>query len=447
MAVKDYDSTPANNTTINSINIAENCAPANLNNAIRQMMADLASWYGNSSVVNVVEDYEADNTGSGDTYTEVQAALTAGAGGIVFFPEGDYLIATKLSVPANTTLIGANNQTTKIIKGANITLMDVAGLSQLHNLYLDGDGSSFTGKGVHISTGAGQVFRDLYIKDCEESCVYVDADMGSQMVMDNCHVTCTTADDPAIVLTSGIGNPHYFHHMNADGGRLIDTGSSQVTYITDSYFNNITTNADTAILFLKCCRVATLGATTTIRGTGHVIEGVSFAGAVEFGSEATGIFYANNVASGVTFSPSAAGYNSVQHSKQSYTPTWSQASGTPPAIGNGTLTGEYSRDGMCCYCNIYFVAGSTSTFGDGTDAWTFTLPYPGSQLTTAQGIVCAAEDNDANLSYPVLGTIGSGSTTIQFKDFAATGSVRSSAPFTWAQGDRLILSFSYHTDR
>lgn len=41
MGVQDFSTTPASNTTINSIDIAENCAAANINNAIRQLMADV----------------------------------------------------------------------------------------------------------------------------------------------------------------------------------------------------------------------------------------------------------------------------------------------------------------------------------------------------------------------------------------------------------------------
>lgn len=44
MAVSDYDTTPGNNTTISEINIAEGCSPDGINDAIRQMMADIASW-------------------------------------------------------------------------------------------------------------------------------------------------------------------------------------------------------------------------------------------------------------------------------------------------------------------------------------------------------------------------------------------------------------------
>ena len=41
MAVSDYKTNPDENTTISGINIAEGCAPSGINNAIRQLMADV----------------------------------------------------------------------------------------------------------------------------------------------------------------------------------------------------------------------------------------------------------------------------------------------------------------------------------------------------------------------------------------------------------------------
>lgn len=41
MGVKDYDLNPDNNTQINGINIAEGCLPSGINNAVRQLMADV----------------------------------------------------------------------------------------------------------------------------------------------------------------------------------------------------------------------------------------------------------------------------------------------------------------------------------------------------------------------------------------------------------------------
>jgi len=43
MTISAYDTTADNNGTVLSVNIAENCAPANLNNAIREVMADIAT--------------------------------------------------------------------------------------------------------------------------------------------------------------------------------------------------------------------------------------------------------------------------------------------------------------------------------------------------------------------------------------------------------------------
>ena len=42
--ISEFDVDPANNTDINSINIAEGCAPSGINNAIRQLMSDLKAF-------------------------------------------------------------------------------------------------------------------------------------------------------------------------------------------------------------------------------------------------------------------------------------------------------------------------------------------------------------------------------------------------------------------
>jgi hypothetical protein len=42
--ISEFDADPANNTDINSINIAEGCPPSGINNAIRQLMADLKEF-------------------------------------------------------------------------------------------------------------------------------------------------------------------------------------------------------------------------------------------------------------------------------------------------------------------------------------------------------------------------------------------------------------------
>jgi hypothetical protein len=111
--ISEFSSTPANNTDIAGINIAEGCAPSGINNAIRELMAQLkdqqAGTDGDDFTVggNLVVTGTA--TGStptfGDSTTKfattafVQAALAAA------YPVGSiYINATSSTNPA--TLLG-----------------------------------------------------------------------------------------------------------------------------------------------------------------------------------------------------------------------------------------------------------------------------------------------------------------------------------------------------
>ena len=49
--IKDYSTTQASNTTLNSINVAEGMLPSNLNNAIRALMKNTRDWFNDSQWV------------------------------------------------------------------------------------------------------------------------------------------------------------------------------------------------------------------------------------------------------------------------------------------------------------------------------------------------------------------------------------------------------------
>ena len=69
MAVSDYDKTPGNNVSISGINIAEGCSPAGINNAIRQIMADVKTLVDIST--------EQTDVASGDLMYVTKAGVTA----------------------------------------------------------------------------------------------------------------------------------------------------------------------------------------------------------------------------------------------------------------------------------------------------------------------------------------------------------------------------------
>jgi hypothetical protein len=47
--ISEWSATPANNTDIDGINIAEGCAPSGINNAIREMMAQVKDLYAGTT--------------------------------------------------------------------------------------------------------------------------------------------------------------------------------------------------------------------------------------------------------------------------------------------------------------------------------------------------------------------------------------------------------------
>jgi hypothetical protein len=53
MSYGSYSTTPASNVSINGINIAENCAAANINNALRQLAADGRELYDTVEAIDV----------------------------------------------------------------------------------------------------------------------------------------------------------------------------------------------------------------------------------------------------------------------------------------------------------------------------------------------------------------------------------------------------------
>lgn len=57
-----------------------------------------------------------------------------------------------------------------------------------------------------------------------------------------------------------------------------------------------------------------------------------------------------------------------------YTPSWGVVSGSPSAIGNGSLTGRFQQIGKTVHFVVTIIMGSTSTYS--VTQWTLGLPTP-----------------------------------------------------------------------
>lgn len=121
--ISEYSSTSANNTDISNINIAEGCSPANLNNAVRTLMAQL-------------KDQQAGT--SGDPFT-VGGNLTV---------TGTTTLSTALPVASGgtgaTTDTGARTALSAAKSGANSDITSITGLTTPLTTAQGGTGTSST---------------------------------------------------------------------------------------------------------------------------------------------------------------------------------------------------------------------------------------------------------------------------------------------------------------
>ena len=96
--ISEFDLTPANNTDIDNINIAEGCAPSGINNAIRELMSQLKAQQDGSS---------------GDPFT-ITGTLTAAA----VVASGTVTSSGTLAVTGNLTFDGASGTSGQVLLSA-----------------------------------------------------------------------------------------------------------------------------------------------------------------------------------------------------------------------------------------------------------------------------------------------------------------------------------------
>jgi hypothetical protein len=120
--ISEFDVDPANNTDINSINIAEGCAPSGINNAIRQLMSDLKEFQtgaGGDPFNGAVNGTVGATTPASGAFTSLSAsgAFSANGGATLGDASGDALTinSSAVSIPnglnfdSNTFVIDATN--------------------------------------------------------------------------------------------------------------------------------------------------------------------------------------------------------------------------------------------------------------------------------------------------------------------------------------------------
>lgn len=129
----------------------------------------------------------------------------------------------------------------------------------------------------------------------------------------------------------------------------------------------------------------------------------------------------------------------IQASWTPYTPTWTN-SVTNPVIGNGAITGSYTRFGNTVHYRLKILMGSTTTFGTGA-SYVMGLPVPSAIAAGESYGTALLTDSSAGLRMGRTSVIA-GSSTFYLVDQAGV-IVTHVAPFTWAVGDILSAMGTY----
>lgn len=105
--ISEYSSIPANNTEIDGINIAEGCAPSGINNAIRELMAQLKDFQTGSAGDNLTVGGDLSVTGAINLSSVL--TVTQGGTGLSSVTAGDMLYASASNTLAKLASAASGN--------------------------------------------------------------------------------------------------------------------------------------------------------------------------------------------------------------------------------------------------------------------------------------------------------------------------------------------------
>jgi hypothetical protein len=126
-SIRDFDNTAGNNTDIQSVDIAENCAPSGINNAIRELMADMAD-VNDGTVALVSPAMDSADINGGTIDGTVIGGTTPAAG---TFTTGDF--NTSLNVDGTVTSDGLTVDGSVDVNGATSFNLQTTGTNYVFN--------------------------------------------------------------------------------------------------------------------------------------------------------------------------------------------------------------------------------------------------------------------------------------------------------------------------
>jgi hypothetical protein len=394
-----------------------------------------------------VKDFGAVGDGTTDDTTAFNNALAASYNVYVPSTNNGYLLTSQITIPANTSLIGQNKQKTKLLHGYNGTMFNLADGASLFNLYIEGQGATYNGYGVYMSsTNGNQVIENCRIVNFSYPCIYFELTAGSGSTFQNIQTYQvsggTGTGNVAIQIANGTqltAVPRKFTQIETGGSCAFAFGGSSDTFVSDSFLGDLIYTSNSRGVLISGCRIANQ-VSLVIDGHNNTIIGcdVNPQITIASGSSADNIAIQGNSYNTLPIiDNSGNARNLIDVWEASYTPTIT-AGGTAFSLGNGTVSGTFTRQGANTTIIGSLTLGSTTSLGTGQlsislpqQRWSGSIFEGGTVYMNRGGTIYSG----------FLQIAGSVTTAALLRD--TTGSITYNSPVTFASGDIIRWSATY----
>lgn len=211
-----------------------------------------------------------------------------------------------------------------LIKGANIDMVDMsAGFCVLEDVVLLGEGATFTGRGVILTSASDgfQRIRHCLFSDMNGYCIEFTTNGagGVEFICEDTLLQRTTSTNYAVGFPNDgsaeattVG-PRRFINVVGGGGALYDLRKSHFTIIEGgNSFDGILFTDDTKKVIINNHRIARSATAQEIKGDAHRINTCLVSVGLTVAAGATNVTLANNVLQGGTFTVNAAATNGIR---------------------------------------------------------------------------------------------------------------------------------------
>lgn len=375
--VWSVDLVPTNNIKAGDVSY-DNSTTGLPASSVQQAIDEISSAVGNQTIFLVkMPSYDAANINA--ALAEAFALLPSG--GVVQMPAGDITITGSFSLPQNVTLSGQGQFATRMLRTSDTYSVTMQTASQIRDMQLF---TSSGGNWVLIPASTQyQKILSASIRTSGVRCIGIAADGGEEMEVTGCNLGSGSQAVPCISLdgVDSAARPRHFNNNSGSGSPVYDFSGMNDTFVSGGYTLGFFSNASTSKPMITNLRVGSNPNLVNhpIYGENVVIDNCVFSGAVTLYCTDSRI---DAICSDYNFIDLGSG-NSVEIRGRNYTPVWT-ATVTNPSIGNGTLSGRYSRSGGVVTVSGQIVIGSTTTTGSGI--WRISLPITALSLTWDQPV-------------------------------------------------------------